>query len=394
MPDGTTPIVDPALATYADAWAAGRAPTTPAVVHAQLANPGVLVLPPFSAAVVGTVLPAKIRFHGIANLPGMTRWMRLSDPYRISYKSAAMSDFAIAYQSEIAIPGAASAAADVEILAHGTWPAGATVLVDYVLRDADGKVVAVQNRVRLIGLEVAAVGDSITYGYRRRRDGTGEMPLWGSPWLTYPPASSWNSYYGSWNDPAFQGYRGRLQLDLTAAIRWAGHPANGHGPDHCGYPGARTTDIIHTLSDASRPYPLAAVDTGPCEMALLYCIGLNDIVGGRDGGTVYGYWAQGLDAILARRAGKGRTIVVAVTLPRMSVDYPGYSPAKQDQLRALNAKIRTHAIAAPNACYVVADVESVPHDYDDDGLHFMANGYQRIEQIIRQAIFTGARLAP
>ena len=394
MPDGTTPIVDPALATQVDAWAAGRGATTPAVAHAQLANPGVLVLPPFSASVVGTVLPTKIRFHGIENLPGMTRWMRFSDPSRISYKTAAMSYFDIAYQSEIAIPGPASSAADVEILARGTWPAGASVLVDYVLRDAGGQVVAVQNRVRLIGMAVAPVGDSITYGYRRRRDGTAEMPHWGNPWLTYPSPSSWDGYYGYWGDIAFQGYRGYLQHDLTSYIRWAGHPANGHGPDHCGYPGAKTGHVNDALSDPVRTYPATAVKTGPSELVVIYCIGLNDVNAGSSASSMYASWQQGLDAILAMRSGHGRTLVVGVTLPAMRSDYGLYSDEHQQQLFGLNNRIRSHGVSAPYTRYVVADIQNVPHDFDDDGLHFMAPGYERIEQIIRQAIFTGLRASP
>jgi hypothetical protein len=51
-------------------------------------------------------------------------------------------------------------------------------------------------------------------------------------------------------------------------------------------------------------------------------------------------------------------------------------------------------ISAPHACYVVADAEFVPHDSNDDGLHFMATGYERVEQIIRQALLTGLQRQP
>ena len=392
LADGTTPVIDRALVTSVDAWAAGRGTGVAALPRAQLANPGVLVLPAYTAALAGTVLPAKLRFHGVANAPGLTRHARFSAPARLFYKLPGMSGFAALAGSEIALPGASGAAVDMEILVRGAWPAGTSVTVDYVLRGTSGNVVAVQNRVRLIGLAVAAIGDSMTYGFRRRRDGTEETPRWGSPWLNYPAPQDWRN--GNWADPAFQGYRGYLRSDLTSAIPWVGHPANGHGPDHCGYPGARTGNIIDALGEPSRPYPVRAVTAGPVELVVLYFIGINDLSSDRGASAIFSYWKEGLDKLLALRAGHGRTLVVALTLTRIRSDYANYSSSRDRQLRAFNNLLRAHTVNNPHTRYIVADIENVPHDSDDDGLHYMATGYQHIEQIVRQAVFQGLRLAP
>ena len=393
LPDGTVPVMDPALVATIQAWSAGRLSSAGPVPEAELANPGIVVLPAYSSA-MGAVLPAKIRVGGLGVAEGATRWLRFSDTAHISYRLSSMFQFLSPGDAMVQIPGDATIPVDVELRPSDAWPAGTTVTVDFVVKNDDGMVLSDSRDVKLIGQIVTAIGDSMTYGLRRLNDGTYETPNWHNPWIAYPSHESWTGYSGTWSDIAFQGSRGYLRRDLTSKVEWAGHPANGHGPDHCGYPGARTTDIIATLADASRTYPLAAVDVGACEMVLIYFIGLNDVVGGRSAGTIYGYWTQGLNNILAKRAGKGRTIIVAVTLPRMSSTYSGYSSAKQDQLKAFNAKVRSHVISAPHACYVVADAELVPHDSNDDGLHFMATGYERVEQIIRQALLTGLQRQP
>ncbi|MGI6497200.1 MAG: hypothetical protein ACOX5G_14215 [Kiritimatiellia bacterium] len=394
LPDGTTPVIDPALATSVDAWAAGRGAGVAEVPRAQLADPGVLVLPSYTAAFAGTVPPAKLRFHGIGNMPGLTRHARFSAPARLRYKLPGMGGFAAPAGSEIALPGASDAAVDMELLVQGAWPAGTSVTVDYVLRGASGNVVAVQNRVRLIGLAVAAIGDSMTYGFRRRRDGTEETPRWNSPWLSYPAPQEWDRLYGNWNDIAFQGYRGYLRSDLTTAIPWVGHPANGHGPDHCGYPGSRPGHINGMLDEPTRPYPVKAVTTEPAELVVLYFIGINDLSRNRSANEIYADWKIGLDKILALRAGRGRTLVVAMTLTRIRSDYANYTTARDRQLRAFNNLVRAHTVNNPHTRFIVADIENVPHDSDDDGLHYMAPGYRRIEEIVRQAIFQGLRIAP
>ena len=127
---------------------------------------------------------------------------------------------------------------------------------------------------------------------------------------------------------------------------------------------------------------------------MLYFIGINDLSSDRGASTIYSDWKEGLDKLLTLRTGHGRTLVVALTLTRIRSDYANYSSSRDRQLRALNGMIRAHAVSHPYTRYVVADIENVPHDSNDDGLHYMATGYQRIEQIVRQAIFQGLRLAP
>lgn len=390
LPDGSTPVVDPVLNPKLSAWAAGRLSTAATVNATELTDPGVLVLPKYSAA-MGTVLPAKIRLHGLGVASGFTRWLSFSTPSRISYKLSGMSTPIVPSVSEVQIPGAITADADVELYPNGTWPIGTTVRVEYVVKTATGQGVIARSGVRLLGQVVAALGDSLTFGFRRRADGTHEMPSWPNPWLVYPSPAAWSGYPGAWSDIAYQGPRGYLRRDLTTAVPWAGPSANGHGPDHCGYPGAATFDIVNTLGDTTRTYPRSAIQAGPSDLVVFYFIGINDIIARHSATTVYSNWVQGINSILAKRTGQGRTLIVGVTLPKMNESYFGYTRDRQNELIALNAKIRAHNFSVPYARYVVADIENVPHDSDDDGLHFLTGGYERIEQILRQALLNGLK---
>lgn len=390
LPDGSVPIADPIFKPRLSAWAAGRRSAAGSVNTEELSDPGVLVLPDYSA-VMGAVLPAKIRLHGLDATSGCTRWLRFSSPSQISYKFSSMSGSFVPGVSEVKISGLTTADVDVEVRPAGAWPIGTTVIVECVVKDATGSAVIAKNSVRLIGQTVFALGDSLTYGFRRRSNGTYEMPLWKYPWLTYPARADWDGYWGVWSDIAYQGFRGYLMRDLTTSIPWAGHPANGHGPDHCGYAGSSTTDIASMLIDTSRTYPGSAVQAGPSDLVVFYFIGINDIIAGRNAATVYSHWLQGIDRILAKRSGHGRTLLVGVTLPKMSSRYFGYSNGRQQELIALNKKIRAYFPTAPYVRYVVADIENVTHDSDDDGLHFLAGGYARIEQILRQTLLNGLK---
>ncbi len=390
LPDGSTPIVDPSLAPNLSAWAAGRLSTAAPVNAVELSDPGVLVLPNYSA-VMGTVLPAKIRLHRLGVESGFTRWLSFSSPSRVTYKLSSMSAPQVPSVSEVQIFGAITEDTDVELRPNGAWPIGTTVLVEYVVKDATGQVVIARNGVRLIGQVITALGDSLTFGVRRHADGKIDMPSWPKPWLVYPSTASWSGFSGVWSDLAYQGSRGYLRRDLTTSVPWVGHPANGHGPDHCGYSGAATSDLINTLNDATRTYPSSAVQAGPSDLVVLYFIGINDVIAHRSAATIYSNWVQGINSILAKRLGRGRTLIVGVTLPKMRSDYFGYSSAGQRELIALNTKIRAYQPTAPYARYVVADIENVSHDSDDDGLHFLASGYERIEQILRQAILNGLK---
>ncbi len=389
--DGSTPVVDPILKPRLSAWGAGRISTAGPVNVGELKDPGVLVLPTYSAA-MGSVMPAKIRFHALGVGSGFTRWLHFSNPTRVSYKLSGMSVPLVPTASEFQIPGAISVDADVELYPNGTWPIGTTVLVEYVVKDAAGQVIIARDGVRLIGQVIATLGDSLTFGFRRRLDGTHETPSWPRPWVVYPSHGEWSGYPGaSWSDIAYQGFRGYLRRDLTTAVSWAGFPANGHGPDHCGYPGADTTDIINTLGDTSRLYPSTAIQTGPSDLVVFYFIGINDVVSHRNAATIYSSWVHGINSILAKRSGHGRTLIVGVTLPPLSPKYFAYTNERQRELLALNVKIRAHTLSAPYARYVVADLENIQHDSDDDGLHFFSGGYERIEQVFRQAILNGLK---
>ncbi len=390
LPDGSIPVIDPVLTPRVSAWAAGRISTAGPVNASELKDPGVLVLPNYSA-VMGWVLPTKIRFHGLGVESGCTRWLRFNNPSRVSYQFPGMGTPLVPTGYDVQITGSISADADVELRANGTWPIGMTVLVEYVVKDAAGQAVIAREGVRLIGQVVTALGDSLTFGFRRRADGTEETPHWNRPWLVYPSASAWSGFSGSWSDIAYQGFRGYLRRDLTTSVPWAGHPANGHGPDHCGYPGCYTTDITSTLADTSRAYPSSAIQVGPSDLVVFYFIGMNDVIARRSAKTIYSNWVQGLNSILAKRSGYGRTLIIGVTLPKMSSKYGGYSSESQSVLLALNAKIRSHTFAAPYTRYVVADLENIRHDSDDDGLHFLSGGYDQIEQVYRQAILGGLK---
>jgi len=393
LPDGSTPIVDPVLKPRLSAWAAGRHSTAASISVAELSDPGVLVLPNYGV-VMGSVLPAKIRLHGLNVASGCTRWLRFSSPSRVSYKFLRVGGTFSPGVAEMRVYGSLTADVDIELQANGAWPIGTTVDVEYVIKNEGGQIIIARDDVRLIGQVIAALGDSLTYGFRRRFDGTHETPSWASPWLVYPSEAAWWNFSGTWSDLAYQGSRGYLRRDLTVSVPWAGHPANGHGPDHCGYSGARTSDIINTLADTTRVYPRSAIQAGPSDLVVLYFIGINDIIGNRNAATVYSNWMQGVNSILAQRAGHGRTLVVGVTLPKMGSDYFGYTSKRQSELIAFNAKVRAHHLTGPDALharYVVADVENVPHDSDDDGLHFLSGGYERIEQVLRQAILNGLK---
>jgi hypothetical protein len=87
-------------------------------------------------------------------------------------------------------------------------------------------------------------------------------------------------------------------------------------------------------------------------------------------------------------------LIVGVTLPRIRSDYAGYSSSRQAKQDSVNAKIRAYQLTASHARYVVANIESVPHDSNDDGLHYMATGYGRVEDIVHAAIVNGLKAGP
>lgn len=104
---------------------------------------------------------------------------------------------------------------------------------------------------------------------------------------------------------------------------------------------------------------------------------------------MYADWQLGLGKILEERANNGKTLVVGVTLPKMRFDYGGYSVTKQMNLINFNSHIMDHGITDNYVKFVVADTENIPHDANDDGLHFLAPGYGQLETIILNAIAEG-----
>lgn len=375
-----------------DVWPAGRSAAALPLPEAEVQAPGVLILPPLGSA-AGSVPPARIRANGIDWMQGNTRWLRFSDPALVTYQWDGMYAPGVPQSYTLQLPGEATTDLDIAIVAKGRWAPGTTVDVVCEVRDPSNTVVAARS-VHLIGPLVAAIGDSMTFGVRRRRDGTMETPNWSNPWLSYPSPSDWNGYYGDWDDIAFQGMRGYLARDLAAEVVWAGHPANGHGPDHCGYSGSRTSHINSTLNDTGRAYPRNAFLVHSTYIIVLYWIGLNDTSTSSSASEIFSRWRTGIDQILQLRAGLGRTLIVGITLPRIRSDYAGYSDSRQAKQDDVNDRIRGYSLDAPQAAYIVADIEGVPHDSNDDGLHYMATGYSRVAAIVRQAVVNGLARVP
>ncbi len=387
--DGTAPVVDPLLQPHVEAWMAGRASTIGPVPESQLHVPGVLVLPEYLSASVGSVAPCRVRMHGLSGVQGVVRRLRFDHPELLLWRPGTGGTMQ-PLTGDLAIGGALDTPVEYEFCMRGNWSAGHHVNVEYQVCNLDGQVIA-SKPVRLLGPLIFGVGDSMTYGVRRRRDGTMETPNWGNPWLSYPSQASWNSYYGHWADINFQGSRGFLRRDLSAAIPWIGHNANGHGPNHCGYSGSRTYHINDTLASTSRPYPRSALLVNPSYTVVLYWIGLNDTSTSSSASAIFDRWKVGFNQIVSLRAGRGRTLIVGVTLPPIDPKYAGYSSERQRKLYDINTRIRRHTTGAAHVRYVVADIADIRHEYNDDGLHFMAAGYSAVSQRMRQAIVNGLR---
>lgn len=58
---------------------------------------------------------------------------------------------------------------------------------------------------------------------------------------------------------------------------------------------------------------------------------------------------------------------------------------------ALNVLIEAHTITSDHAKYVFADAKGIPHDVNDDGLHFLATGYSKVMAKILDAIKEGLK---
>ena len=344
---------------------------------------------------------AKLCFKAIVLPAGYTRHVRFSSSGKLELRFPDESSAAwLPSSPEIDVPGPPDQdfVRDVAIPLPDAWPANLSLVVEYVVRDPQGRECA-SDRVRLLRPVVMAMGDSMTFGFMRSSSGirltppTGSYAGWQptSGWSAYPDDSQWSALSSPWNvpahksDPAYQGFRGVLASHLPGFF-WAGENTLGHGPRHMGYNGAY---ISHILARA----PPSVLQTDPCFAIVVYFAGLNNVVGGSSAASMYSDWSAGIQTILSARQNHGKTLVVGVTLPRMHSRYSLYSADKQNQLVNLNAHVRSHSVSAPNARYCVADAEFVAHDSFngmlDDGLHYFSAGYGSIGAIVESAIRGG-----
>ncbi len=381
------------------AYEAFRASNSAKVPDVDEANPGLLVTPnidggtsdPFEARLVFKAIPA--------GSMGWTRHILFSVPGKLEFRSADESQPAwVPNAAEIQIPGPIDTHFiwDVAMYHPENWGDTTSVDVDYVLRDRNGRDIGM-DRVRLLSPVIMAIGDSTTFGFQRESGGNHRTPPaaghggWssGANWSAYPDDGHWTLLPPPWNvvahklDPAYQGFRGVLGASLPG-FPWKGEDTLGHGPPHMGYNGAHISRIAVRA-------PASIVSTGPCYAILVYFAGLNDDVGGDSAAVMYNHWRTGLQDLLNKRQGHGKTLVIGVTLPRMSSSYGGYTSDKQGQLTSFNRQIRSYSIAAPDVEYQFADAENVPHDGGDDGLHFFSRGYGTMGQLIASAIQHGLR---
>jgi hypothetical protein len=251
-------------------------------------------------------------------------------------------------------------------------------------------------KVTVLRMVVIPIGNSLTFG-AFVRNGVDESPPWGTYWDVYPyPHTIAGMPCPNGDAIEYQGWRGYLQQNIPF-YTWNGEDPNQHGPKHCGYRGAATGHINARLGVSGypasqiRPMPKTALQEEQTYAIVIYFIGANDCNNPtKTGAGIYNEWAQGVGKILEYRDGKGKTLVLGVTVPLESSPWPNWNANNTNRMQPLNTAIRAHTISAENAVYHVADCDSVGHDQTtpdvDDGLHFLPSGYQQIEQIIRTAI--------
>lgn len=362
------------------AYGACRSSDGTMISESEEHDPGFLIIPdsdgswnPYEAKIVA-------RASGAAT--GVVRQLRFSHPsYVRLWRSGWPS--VITPGSQFTVTGAPNADLDFEITTSSSWQLGTHVTVELVCLDPQGNVLSSSDVVKPIPPVIMALGDSMTYGMQRLKNGTFMTPRWDAPWSSYPD-SEWGSVGGNRYSADYQGWRGYLQSSLSG-FWWLGEDTKGHGPGHEGYPGAHSDHIIIGLGTSGR-YPYNAFISEHCYAIIIYYIGLNDIIGGESAGSLYNSWVNALNTALNLRAGRGRNLVIGVTLPKMRSDYSGYSSAKQAQLVSLNSYIRGHGVSHSYTRYAVAEHENITHDANDDGLHYLATGYGNCEYYIRTAI--------
>ena len=387
--------VDPVLDAY-EAW---RGTDSAKIAASNKYTPGLLV----TANLDGTSpdpREARLVFKALPVSSGFTRHIRCSPAGKLEFRHADESEAAwIPASAEVEIPGPIDEdfTRDVAMYSPATWSASTCVEVEYVVRNPEGAEVST-DRVRLLRPVVMAAGDSMTFGFMRSSTGTrltppasgsiGWQPQTG--WSVYPDDAEWSALSSPWNvpahkaDPNYQGFRGFLSAQLPGFL-WSGENTHGHGPNHMGYNGA-AIDHIRLRAPAN-------VFTARCYAVVVYFAGLNDVIGGSSAASMYSDWNTGVQSILSLRHNHGKTLVVAVTLPRMHSRYTSYSAEKQTQLSSLNSSIRTHSLSAAHSRYRVADAEYVAHDswsgMLDDGLHYFHTGYDTIGGLVAAAVRSG-----
>ena len=357
----------------------------PFVPDTEKENPGVLISHNLDDATYDP-FESTITFKALPVSSGFTRYIRFDPPGMVELR--AHDESFGPYTSpvnEFKIPGSINTdfVRDISMFHLEHWKADSSVTIEYIIKGADGNI-ASSDKIRVLRPVVMSIGDSTTFGFRRTRNGSYETPNWGNPWLAYPTDHDWSRVPGNKYDVAYQGWRGYLHVALPGFV-WVGVEAGGHGPSHMGYSGGRTEHINALMIDPSRPHPLRGFLTDPCYAVVIYFIGLNDVIGGSSSQLMYNNWKIGLNEILNSRVGHGKTAVIAVTLPEIRSDYAGYSSSKEAALRGLNTYIRSHVMADSNIRFIVADIENVRHDSNDDGLHFSGTGYQQIAVKILEA---------
>lgn len=278
------------------------------------------------------------------------------------------------------------------------WGNDTYVDIEYIVKDSKGKVFDT-DKCRLLRPFVVAVGDSLTYGLMRYGATHFITPKWN--WTgPYPTASTWANLmpppnaippYNAQPDRTsllYQGYRGYLS-QMLSGFTWLGHDTNNHGPKHCGLPGAK---IHETFAHETFQSTLAMQNSF---LIIVMMAGANDAINSSNSGHIKTQWEDDANMISTSRMNGGRTLLLALKVPQISSRYGGLGYATiANNITQLNSKISSWS--APAGCrFVISSIVEtggIPHDDNDDGLHFLSTGYQSMAQIIFNALKKGLEL--
>lgn len=381
--------------------------------------PGMLITPNIDDIELDDPLEAKLIFKGIPSSFGLTRHVTFSESGRVEFRFSDESVGPTVPTASVNLNGIVSVTADFtrDVAMHNPelWGTGLnSVVVTYIVRDAQGKEVG-RDAVRLLRPVVIPIGDSLTFGYMANAGGTPLTANWGALWDNYPASGSWTSIDTNaratvgltatavQTDIENQGWRGYLQQKLPG-FYWAGETANndingtgGHGPRHCGYSGAKAGHVNARLgcetypSEQIRQNPQAALQIEPCYAIIIYFIGMNDCNDiDETGENIYSEWKIGLNKIQEVRQGKGKSLILGLTLPKQDMPWPNATQNNIARISPLNLKIRAHSMSEITGVrFVVADCEVIDHLASDDGLHFLPAGHMAIGDKIFTAIIDG-----